>query len=301
MDTNNTLYDLNKSYRLNDIKEVTIQLKNCQLRDGTEITLAGNLYIQKWDNFYVIFQKSLILNYSIGHLEDIKQAIKSSGVSISFIHNSEIVRNEKFYSNNIIFDFITDIKNDPYYTTAIFYYIPYANYDLKNYISDLYTSHYYIKLPSFKLPNDNLPTINLSTSHNPTIHDYVTDHTPEEKGLKIEDGFRIHQPFNSVEFDDIKTLMDINLSNYDAITVKYDDISSGLTSNMDYSIFIPGIEKVIFNDPATIVFWNDGSKTVVKTQNDETYDKEKGLSMAISKKMLGNNSKYYDTFKKWIN
>jgi hypothetical protein len=162
---------------------------------------------------------------------------------------------------------------------------------LKNYISNLYLSHYYIKLPSI-----NLPTINLSTSH-----DYATfDHTPEEKGLKIEDGFRIHQPFNHVEFDDIKTLMDINLSNYDAITVKYDDISSGLTSNIDNGIFIPGIEKVIFNDPATIVFWDDGSKTVVKTQNDETYDKEKGLSMAISKKMLGNNSKYYDTFKKWI-
>jgi len=291
MDVNDTLYDLNKSYRLNDIKEVTIQLKN-----GNEITLANDLYIQKWDNCYVIFQKSLILSYSIGHLEDMKQSIRSSGVSISFIHNSELDRTEKFFSNNIKFDFEADNKNDPYYTTAIFYHIPYTNSDLEDYISNLYLSEWYIKLPYIKLPS-----INLSTSHNPTIHDYVTDHTPEEKGLKIEDGYRIHQPFNPVEFDDIKTLMDINLSNYDAITVKYDDLSSGLTSNMDYDIFIPGIEKVIFNDPATIVFWTDGSKTVVRTQNNEKYDKEKGLSMAISKKMLGNNSKYYDTFKKWIN
>ena len=27
------------------------------------------------------------------------------------------------------------------------------------------------------------------------------------------------------------------------------------------------IERVIFNAPATIVFWNDGTKTVVKCQN----------------------------------
>lgn len=61
-----------------------------------------------------------------------------------------------------------------------------------------------------------------------------------------------------------------------------------------------GIEKVIFNDPATIVIWTDGSKTVVKTQNDEPYDREKGLAMAISKRALGDKGNYYDTFKKYI-
>lgn len=60
------------------------------------------------------------------------------------------------------------------------------------------------------------------------------------------------------------------------------------------------IENVIFNDPATIVFWNDGSKTVVKAQNDEPFDPEKGLAMAICKKMLGNQGNYYDVFRKWI-
>lgn len=54
------------------------------------------------------------------------------------------------------------------------------------------------------------------------------------------------------------------------------------------------ITKVIFNDPATIVFWSDGTKTVVKAQNGEVFDPEKGLSMAISKKFLCNNSKYYE-------
>ena len=58
------------------------------------------------------------------------------------------------------------------------------------------------------------------------------------------------------------------------------------------------IDKVIFNDPATIVFWKDGTKTVVKAGTDEYFDKEKGLAMAISKKVLGNKGNYYNTFKK---
>ena len=59
------------------------------------------------------------------------------------------------------------------------------------------------------------------------------------------------------------------------------------------------IRNVIFNDPATIVFWNDGTKTVVKAEN-EPFDPEKGLAMAISKKVLGNQGNYYEIFKKWL-
>ena len=61
------------------------------------------------------------------------------------------------------------------------------------------------------------------------------------------------------------------------------------------------IKKVIFNDPATIVFWTDGTKTVVKDQGDKIFDQEKGLAMAIAKKTLGNKGNYYNEFKKWIN
>ena len=60
-----------------------------------------------------------------------------------------------------------------------------------------------------------------------------------------------------------------------------------------------GINRVIFNDPATIVIWNDGSKTVVKASN-EPFDPEKGLAMAIAKKALGNKGNYYEIFKKYI-
>jgi hypothetical protein len=62
----------------------------------------------------------------------------------------------------------------------------------------------------------------------------------------------------------------------------------------------PILTKVIFNDPATIVFWSDGTKTVVKCSEDDIYDPEKGLAMAFSKKMFGNQGNYYNHFKKWL-
>ena len=60
------------------------------------------------------------------------------------------------------------------------------------------------------------------------------------------------------------------------------------------------IVKVIFHNPATIVFWSDGTKTVVKVQGKERFNKEKGLAMAIAKKALGNKYDYYEEFKKWL-
>ena len=65
-------------------------------------------------------------------------------------------------------------------------------------------------------------------------------------------------------------------------------------------LWVEKIKKVIFNDPATIVFWRDGSKTVVKAQPEEEFDPEKGLAMAIAKKALGNEGNYYNTFKKFL-
>lgn len=60
------------------------------------------------------------------------------------------------------------------------------------------------------------------------------------------------------------------------------------------------IKRVIFNGPATIVFWNDGTKTVVKCREGDTFDPEKGLAMAIAKKALGNENGYYEDIKKWM-
>ena len=69
-------------------------------------------------------------------------------------------------------------------------------------------------------------------------------------------------------------------------------------SKMDRDI-CKEIKNVKFNPPATIVFWTDNTKTVVKC-NGEDYDPEKGLAMCICKKVLGNKGNYYKVFKKWL-
>lgn len=63
---------------------------------------------------------------------------------------------------------------------------------------------------------------------------------------------------------------------------------------------MPTIKDVLFNPPATIVFWSDNTKTVVKADGD-TYDPEKGIAMAISRKMIGDNKReYYNIFRHYL-
>lgn len=44
------------------------------------------------------------------------------------------------------------------------------------------------------------------------------------------------------------------------------------------------IIKVIYNEPATIVFFADGEKVVVKCNNEE-FDYEKGVAMAVMRRL----------------
>ncbi len=77
-------------------------------------------------------------------------------------------------------------------------------------------------------------------------------------------------------------------------------VASTITGgSRNYTCVMPRIKKVIFNDPATIVFWKDGTKTVVKAYEDE-FDPEKGLAIAIAKKALGNKGNYYNEIRKYV-
>lgn len=53
--------------------------------------------------------------------------------------------------------------------------------------------------------------------------------------------------------------------------------------------YIP--KKIIYNGPATIVFWADGEKTVVKRSKKEKDNKYNAFCAALAKKIYGNNSK----------
>ena len=83
---------------------------------------------------------------------------------------------------------------------------------------------------------------------------------------------------------------------HDVVTVK--ELHEMMKTN-PYISRRPEIKNVIHSAPATIVFWTDGTKTVVKAVNEE-YDPEKGIAMAFMKKMLGNKGNYFNQIKKWL-
>ena len=88
------------------------------------------------------------------------------------------------------------------------------------------------------------------------------------------------KPFEyTVNYDAIETHTNIR----NTILAIFDHMN-GIDTNRS---ILPKIEKVIYNGPATIVKWADGTKTVVKCCEDDMFDPEKGLAMAISKKALG--------------
>lgn len=57
----------------------------------------------------------------------------------------------------------------------------------------------------------------------------------------------------------------------------------------DASSVIP--VKIVFNNPATVVFWKDGTKTVVKRQKGTPFNKYYGYLAALGKKLHGSTIK----------
>lgn len=96
--------------------------------------------------------------------------------------------------------------------------------------------------------------------------------------------------------------IDIDRAIYTEMAIDYSRQSTERAEKNDivrFGMCNVNIRKVIFNNPATIVLWSDGTKTVVKCGPDDIFDKEKGLAMAIVKKMAGNDSRFHKVFKKW--
>lgn len=85
-------------------------------------------------------------------------------------------------------------------------------------------------------------------------------------------------------------LLGLDIGSYDSLTSCYQ------TKSMLCDVILrPKIKKVIYNPPATIVFWDDGEKTIVKCCEEDQWDSEKGLAMAICKKLYGKS--FHKVFK----
>ena len=76
----------------------------------------------------------------------------------------------------------------------------------------------------------------------------------------------------------------------------YDQIARSLPNSAAMEIFTGynfKPKKIIVNCPATIIVWNDGTKTIVKCNKDDDYDLTTGILLCFMKKLFGNNNNYH--------
>ena len=59
------------------------------------------------------------------------------------------------------------------------------------------------------------------------------------------------------------------------------------------------IKKIMYKPPATIVFWNDGTKTVAVCEKGDVYNRELGFALCVLKKKYG-NKKVHDMLNKYV-
>lgn len=114
-------------------------------------------------------------------------------------------------------------------------------------------------------------------SHDVSINQSYHDNTYMEVNYKFPMGF-----LYKLKEDNIK----MPYKNIDWSNMEF-RFESCLTGNKT----LPQVKEVIYNNPATIIIWKDGTKTIVRNHNEE-FDEEKGFAMAYLKKIFGGRSEY---------
>lgn len=74
-------------------------------------------------------------------------------------------------------------------------------------------------------------------------------------------------------------------------------LNSGYTTSINNSNKMPQIKDVKFNGPATIVFFDDNTKVVIKCNDTDIFDPEKAVMICVLRKALGMSG---SQFKKWV-
>lgn len=59
-------------------------------------------------------------------------------------------------------------------------------------------------------------------------------------------------------------------------------------------------KEVKFSGPATIILWEDGTKTVVKCQEDDVFNEYTGVLTCFAKKMFGNKANFNNIINKTV-
>lgn len=99
-------------------------------------------------------------------------------------------------------------------------------------------------------------------------------------------------------------------NNIESFSVKLDDESWEQLQKLSRQLFVfvptlfegvvvlPEIKRVIYHKPATVIVWKDGSKSVVKCDEVDEYNKEIGYLLCILKKILPSKI-FYDLLERF--
>lgn len=85
--------------------------------------------------------------------------------------------------------------------------------------------------------------------------------------------------------------------------VFYQQIKNKLIEIVNYSSLIESnIKDVIINGKATVIYWVDGTKTVVKYQRADNgvFSPEAGVAIAVTKKVFGNKGNFNNVLKRLV-
>lgn len=126
---------------------------------------------------------------------------------------------------------------------------------------------------------------------------YFVGGKPETFRIVPEDLYKVHEVDRTVydKTDDISKEENKMATTYDAKTgKKYYDYTQASAAYR--SAF--GIDKVVYSPPATIVFWKDGSKTVVKCSENDVFDPLAGIAMALMRKVYGKEYRKIEKYAK---
>ena len=106
------------------------------------------------------------------------------------------------------------------------------------------------------------------------------------------------------EYDEIsdvlQTIIDMNKVNTKkgCVDIKKNCVNTDI--HIDPTYINKAIKRVILSNPATIILWNDGTKTVTKCCDDDVYDPEIGMAMCIMKHLFGDTNRWLSIIRKYV-
>lgn len=111
--------------------------------------------------------------------------------------------------------------------------------------------------------------------------------TKSEGRILLEYREPVYIPFELTERRNTMPPKDGNIATF------YSDELKGLGRGLGFQR-VPHIDHVKFNGPATIVFWKDGTKTVVKHDGKGRKDKRQAILYAFIRKIYGEGKPYHN-------